>query len=98
MTRRVHDQGGWPGADHVNRSNHEPSHLEKETDALFVALATKGLMRVDELRRGIESIEPGLYEELGYYDRWMVAIERLMIEKGVLTKEGIDRRMAELDE
>ena len=47
-------------------------------------------MRVDELRRAIEGIEPSTYEKLSYYERWIVAIESLMIEKGLLTREEIE--------
>jgi hypothetical protein len=44
------------------------------------------------MRRTIESIEPGQYEELGYYGRWITAIEKLMVEKGILSREEIDER------
>jgi hypothetical protein len=32
-----------------------------------------------------------------YYERWIAAIEMLMIEKGVLTKEEIDARAAAVE-
>jgi hypothetical protein len=35
------------------------------------------------------------YEQLHYYERWIVAIEVLLIEKGLLTREEIDRKMGE---
>jgi hypothetical protein len=96
--RHVHDRGGWPDAGPIDRSEHEATMWEKRTDALMRALTGRGLMRVDELRRAIESIEPGEYERLSYYERWITAIETLMIEKGILTREEIDARVATLPE
>jgi nitrile hydratase beta subunit-like protein len=32
---------------------------------------------------------------MSYYARWITAIETLLVEKGVLTREEIDRRAAE---
>ena len=50
----------------------------------------------DEMRRAIENLEPPLYESLSYYERWTAALESLMIEKGILSAEEIDRKMAGL--
>jgi hypothetical protein len=93
--RRVHDRGGWPDAGPIDRSEHDYTMWEKRTDALMRLLTSHGVMRVDEMRRAIEAIEPGEYEQLGYYERWITAIERLMIEKGVLTREEIERKIEE---
>jgi hypothetical protein len=97
MERRVHDRGGWPGAGPVNKAEHELSMWEKRTDALMNLLRGKRMLRTDELRRAIESIEPDDYEKLSYYERWIVAIKSLLIEKGVLTPEDIDRKIKEWD-
>lgn len=95
---RVHDRGGRPDAGTVNKAEHDFSLWEKRTDALLMLLTSpeKRVMRVDELRRAIESLAPDAYEKLGYYERWITAIEALMIEKGILTREEIDRKVAEL--
>jgi hypothetical protein len=37
------------------------------------------------------------YLALSYYERWVRGTEALLIEKGVLTREEIDRKMAELE-
>jgi hypothetical protein len=97
MERRVHDRGGWPGAGPIDKAEHELSIWEKRTDALMNLLRGKGMLRTDELRRAIESIEPDDYEKLRYYERWIVAIKSLLIEKGVLTPEDIDRKINEWD-
>jgi hypothetical protein len=70
---------------------------EKRTDALLVLLSSpaKKMICVDELRRAIESLPPDAYERMSYYERWITAIETLLVEKGVLTKEEIDQKAAE---
>jgi len=93
--RRVHDRGGVPDAGPIDRSEHEYSMGEKRTDAMLRCLWERGILNVDEHRRAIESIEPSAYETLSYYERWLVALERLLIEKGILTRAEIDRMVEE---
>lgn len=95
---RIHDRGGWPEAGPINQAEHNLSMWEKRTDALLVLLAspTKQVLRVDELRRTIESLAPDAYEKLSYYERWITAVEALLIEKGILTREEIDRKAEEV--
>jgi hypothetical protein len=95
MERRVHDRGGWPDAGPIDRAEHAYSMWEKRTDAIRGVLGAKGIIRTDELRRAIESIDPAQYERLSYYERWITGVEALLIEKGFLTREGIDRKMEE---
>ena len=95
MERRVHDRGGWPDAGPIERTEHAYTMWEKRTDAVRGILGSKQIIRTDELRRAVESIEPRQYEQLSYYERWTVAIEALLIEKGILTREEIDLNTAE---
>ena len=95
MERRVHDRGGWPDAGPIERTEHAYTMWEKRIDAIRGVLGAKQLIRTDELRRAIEGIEPRQYEQLSYYERWIVAIEALLVEKGLLTRAEIDRKMDE---
>ena len=52
------------------------------------------LIRVDELRRGIESLPPDAYERMSYYERWIASITASLVEKGVLDQDEIDDRIA----
>jgi hypothetical protein len=90
----VHDLGGSPGGP-VDRSQHEVEDWERLADAVTIALDLKGIKTTDEHRRAIESLEN--YRELGYYERWVAAIEKLLVEKGILTREEIDVRSAEIE-
>ena len=94
---QVHDRGGWPDAGPINKAEHDLSMWEKRTDALFGLLSSSKirLLRTDELRRVNESLSPDAYEKMSYYERWISSIETLLIEKGVLTKEEIDRKAEE---
>jgi hypothetical protein len=66
-----------------------PDPFGKRVDALRQLLAQKGLMSVDELRRGIEAIPEAEYQALGYYERWLRSISGLMVEKGVVAAEEL---------
>ena len=93
--QRIHDRGGAPAAGPIDRSEHQYTMWEKRTDAMLRCLWARGILNVDEHRRALESLEPGAYETLSYYERWLVALEALLIEKGILTRAEIDRRIEE---
>ena len=90
--RAMHDLGGLP-AGPVERDEHDPSLAERRVDALMMLLMGHGVFNVDEMRRTIESLPPDIYERHDYYERWLLTIERLLIEKGVLTAEEIEARL-----
>jgi nitrile hydratase len=75
---------------HAGRADDAPPDaFGKRVDALRQLLAQRGLMTVDELRRGVEAIPEAEYHALGYYERWLRAISGLMVEKGVVTAEEL---------
>ena len=89
----MHDRGGWPTDDTIDRTEHELADWELHADALVGALGTRGLMNVDELRRGIESMRPDEYERASYYERWLSSMETILTEKGVLAEGELEGRM-----
>ena len=91
---RVHDRGGWPTNEPIDRSDHQLMDWERRMDALHGVLGAKGLRTTDEMRRAIESLEPELYESISYYEKWTAALEILLLEKGVLSKEEINQQVA----
>ena len=94
--RAMHDVGGLE-AGPIDQSEHEMADWERRVDALNQVLGRKGLRSTDENRRAIESLEPDKYESLSYYELWTAALEILMVEKGILTSDEIDRKVAQLD-
>ena len=85
-TPAIHDLGGASRyrCTPVERDETPPDDFGKRVDALRQILARKGLMTVDELRRGIEAIPEAEYHALGYYERWLRSISAIMAEKGVV--------------
>lgn len=96
--RRHHDMGGLP-AGPVDRAEHDHAPWEKRVDALMRLLsdAKRRVLTVDELRRGIEELGPGAYDEYSYYERWMASLTNILLEKGVITVDELGRRMAEVE-
>ena len=94
MHRPAHDRGGWPTDERIDRTEHELADWEVLTDALVGALGERGVMNVDELRRGIESMPPNEYERASYYERWLFAAETILTEKGILAPGELDRRLS----
>ena len=90
-----HDMGGSPGGP-IDRGQHEVEDWERLADAVNSALGGEGLYTTDEHRRAQEGLPPEVYARLSYYERWVAAIEALLVEKGVLTREEIDERAEEI--
>ena len=89
----MHDRGGRQTDAPIDRREHELADWELLTDALVGALGAGGVMNVDELRRGIESMPPEEYERASYYERWLFSAETILVEKGVLARGQLDRRL-----
>jgi hypothetical protein len=90
----IHDMGG-SAAGPLDKGQHEVEDWERLADAINGALGAKGLQITDELRRAIESLED--YRDLSYYERWVAATEKLLVQKGVLSSDEIDERAAEIE-
>jgi nitrile hydratase len=93
MQPAAHDLGGRPTTREIDRTEHELDDWELLTDALVGALARAGVMNVDELRRGIESMSTDEYERAGYYERWLFSVETILTEKGVLAPGELEARL-----
>jgi len=97
MARGHHDIGGLPGAGPIDQSEHPLSDWELLADAVNQALTARGVKRTDEMRRAREEMDAEEYRGMSYYERWIASIEAILIEKKILTKEEIDRRLAEFE-
>ena len=98
--RAMHDLGGVEAllGEKIDRSEHELTHFDRSVDALMYLLShpSRRIIRVDELRRAIESLTPEQYEDLSYYEKWLQAIHDLLIEKDVLDAEEIMLKVTEI--
>jgi len=95
---RPHDMGGAE-AGPVEQTEHAPESWEKTVDTILRLVSDKKrrIMTVDELRRGIEDLGPGAYDELNYYERWIASITSNLIAKGVITVEELGVKMEEVE-
>jgi nitrile hydratase len=95
MARGHHDIGGMPGAGPIDQSQHELADWEVLADAINQALGAKGIRRTDELRRVREEMESDAYRGMRYYERWIASMETILVEKKILTRDEIGRKLAE---
>ena len=94
--RAYHDLGGEP-AGPVPREDHELQLWEKRVEALLVLLTRKKILRIDENRRGLESIGEEVYLKLTYAERRMLSISNNLILKGVLTVDELAAKLADIE-
>lgn len=91
--RRHHDMGGQPaGLLDLRERDLEP--WEKKVDAIVRLLLARRLMTLDEMRRAIEDLGPGAYDELGYFERWITATTNILLAKGILEVREIGEAIA----
>ncbi|MEM7250527.1 MAG: ScnB-like protein [Pseudomonadota bacterium] len=95
--RGYHDLGGTDEG-RVERHEHELAPWEKRVDVLRALLADKKrrVLRADGLRSTVETMGESYYTELTYYEKWMEAIRRVTVRRGLLNEEAIDKRMADV--
>jgi nitrile hydratase len=95
----IHDLGGMHGLGRIDPETDEPVfHAEWETRAfaMFAATYVFAGYTVDELRHDIEQMGPAEYLESSYYEHWVHAFERVLARRGIVTREEIDARVAQL--
>ena len=95
--RAVHDVGGLELGP-IDREEHDLALWEKRTDAMLILLrdGKRRVLSVDSHRRTIEDYGQQAYDRTTYYEKWIRAIRNLLVEQGVLTREEIEARMAEV--
>lgn len=90
--RAHHDMGGVPKflCEPIDTSPHALTEFDREVDAIRGLLGAKGVMGVDELRRGIEAIPEAEYHRLSYYQRWIRSITDNLLVRGVITPAELE--------
>ncbi len=92
----VHDLGGMQGFGPIEREENEPvfhAPWEGRVQAMMAVGLRLGLYDLDEFRWAVERMDPAAYLVASYYEKRLAAIERLYIEKGVITQEELDSRL-----
>jgi nitrile hydratase subunit beta len=95
----AHDMGGMHGLGRIEREDPEPwfhEEWERRAFALTLAAGFLGKWNLDMSRYAREQMPAAEYLATSYYEHWLWGLERLLVEKGLLTREEIDARLAEL--
>ena len=93
-----HDLGGKRGLGPINPEQDEPVfHHEWEKRAFAITLASGflGQWNIDMSRHARERMDPDHYLNSSYYEKWAYGLQILLVEKGILTEQEINERMAE---
>jgi nitrile hydratase beta subunit len=91
----MHDLGGKQGFGKVRWSQdatafHSP--WEIRANSLYGFAVKSGLFNMDEYRHAIERMEPRHYLTASYYERSLTSLLSLCVEKGVVTRDELERR------
>jgi hypothetical protein len=94
--RAMHDLGGVSQfmCEAVDTEPHILTDFDREVDALVGVLRLRGMMSVDELRRGIEAIPEAEYHRLTYYQRWIRSVTENLLRHGVITEAELRAALA----
>jgi nitrile hydratase subunit beta len=94
--RGYHDLGGLDGGP-IDTGVSQAKPWEKLAVVVGNALGAKGakVICTDEVRRMREEIGADLYNSLGYFEKGIESLRRLLVEKGVLDQQELEHRMAE---
>ena len=91
----IHDLGGKQGFGRVRHSpTAEVFHeaWERRVNALYSLAVKQGVFNMDEYRHAIERMEPRHYLAASYYERTLTSLATLCVEKGIVTREELERR------
>jgi nitrile hydratase subunit beta len=84
----AHDMGGRMGFGPVRPEKNEPvfhAAWERRVFGTSCALGAFDLWNIDEDRQSCENRPPAEYVASSYYEIWLMTLERLLVEKAVLT-------------
>src|SRR5215470_4064789 len=91
----VHDLGGKQGFGAVRYTLNAPAfhaQWEVRANSLYAYAVRAGIFNMDEYRYAIERMEPRHYLTASYYERSLTSVATLCVEKGIVTREELERR------
>jgi len=93
----IHDMGGMHGFGRVEVEEKEPlfhARWEGRVRAMVLQMLFGGWTNIDAFRHAIERVDPAIYLTVGYYGRWLRALETLLVEACVLSPGELAARVA----
>jgi nitrile hydratase len=91
----MHDLGGRQGFGRVRFTvGARPFHeiWEVRANSLYAFAVRCGIFNMDEYRHAIERMDARHYLAASYYERSLTSLATLLVEKGVVTREELERR------
>jgi nitrile hydratase len=88
----VHDMGGLQDFGPVKPEPNEPpfhAPWERRALGLTLAMGASGAWTLDQARAARESLPPATYLSSSYYRIWLTALENLMVERKLVTREEL---------
>lgn len=93
-----HDMGGRHGMgdipDEFKGQGTFRFPFEGRMHGITLNVLANGCFNLDEFRHGSERMPWAQYLDSSYYEKWLFAVENLLVEKGLLTHEEVDARVA----
>jgi len=86
----VHDMGGMDGFGKVEVEPNEPPFHERwegRVLAMARAMGHAGAWHIDDSRFAQETLPPNVYLAVSYYQRWMLAMEKNLAKRGLVTAD-----------
>jgi nitrile hydratase len=88
----VHDMGGMDGFGRVEAEPNEPTfheYWEGRVMAMVRVIGANGDLNIDAQRFSRETLPPTVYLSSSYYQKWFLALERSMIERGMIGEDEV---------
>lgn len=92
MSNSIHDMGGMHGFGPVEPEPDEPVFHETWEGRVYAinrALGPLGIWTIDDSRYAQETLRPKDYIGASYYERWMLGLEKRLLEKDLMTSEEL---------
>jgi nitrile hydratase beta subunit len=91
----IHDLGGKQGFGKVRYTQGATAFhaaWEVRANSLYAYAVRLQIFNMDEYRHAIERMDPRHYLAASYYERSLTSLATLLVEKGVVTREELERR------
>ena len=89
----VHDMGGMQDMGPIQYEKNEPvfhARWEARVDAMDRAMSAFGKWNIDSWRYDIETLPPADYLRMSYYERWLHALEKRIVQHGLVTASELE--------
>lgn len=91
----VNDLAGNPALP-IAATDHVLLPWEKRCHALLETFNARGVISMEEKRRGVEDMGQTIYAALTYYEKWAMSAANTLLNKGLLTPDELANKIAEV--